>query len=57
MMKPVSQRSRNRPNHALPGVLAFLLFVACAALAAFYGTQPPAAVPPDAPEAEFSSGL
>lgn len=56
MMKPVSQRPRNRPYHALPGILAFLLFVACAALAAFYGTQPPAAVPPDAPAAEFSSG-
>ncbi len=56
MMKPVIQRPRNQPNHALPGILAFLLFVACAALAAFYGTEPPAAVPPDAPAAEFSSG-
>ncbi len=56
IMKPVIQRPRNEPNRALPGILACLLFAACAALAVLYGTQPPAAVPPDAPAAEFSSG-
>ena len=52
----VSQRPRSEANHILPGVLAFLLFAACATLAAFYGTKPPAAVSTDAPTTEFSSG-
>ncbi len=55
-MESLSQRPRNEPNHALPGILAFLLFAACAALSAFYGTEPPAAAPADTPAEEFSSG-
>ena len=35
--------------------MAFLLLAVCAALAAIYGTQPPAAAPCDAAAAELSS--
>ena len=48
---------RPRSRRRLPlGVLASLLFAACAALAASYGLRSPAAAPSDAPATEFSSG-
>ncbi len=47
--------SRGRRRYIPPGVLVSLLLAACAALAAYYGTKPIAAEPPDAPAGEFSS--
>src|SRR5918997_3254707 len=47
--------SRGRRRYVPSGVLVSLLLAACATLAAYYGTKPPAPEPADAPAEEFSS--